>query len=59
MLRRKREGELPVSRVLLVEERLKQTYGQDQELDAWMSEVFGQEAYRPPPGRPAGVSLVR
>lgn len=58
MLRRKRDGELPVSRVLLVEERLKQTYGQDKELDAWLSEVFGQEAYRPPPGRAVGVSLV-
>jgi hypothetical protein len=58
MLRRKRDGELPASRVLLVEDRLKQTIGQDEELDAWMSEVFGQEAYRPPPAKAAGVSLV-
>jgi hypothetical protein len=58
MLRRKRDGELPASRVLLVEERLKEQYGQDEELDAWMTEAFGQEAYRPPPGRAAGVSLV-
>ena len=57
MLRRKRDGELPANRVLLVEERLKQTV-QDEELDAWISEVFGEEAYRPPPGKAAGVSLV-
>lgn len=58
MARRKREGELPVSRALLVEQRLKETYGQDEELGAWMSEVFGEEAYRPPPGKAAGVSIV-
>lgn len=58
MKRRERDGELPVSRVLLVEDRLKEIYTKDEELDSWMSDVFGEEPYRPPPGKAAGVSLV-
>ena len=30
----------------------------DEDLHAWATEMFGEEAYRPPPGKAKGVSLV-
>jgi len=58
MAERKRNGELPISRVALVEARAREMYAEDEDLHAWATEMFGEEAYRPPPGKAKGVSLV-
>jgi len=58
MARRAREGEVPMSRVALVEDQVKAQLAANPELDAWAKEMLGEEAYRPPAGRAKGVSLV-